>query len=146
MCYPGFHCLGTGDAEELKVEGEVRVPDVPHLALGVQEAKGGSAMVADGFGEVGGVGLVCLGLGDVLPGVLVGRRAVGGGRVSVRCLGHEEKVLPRTTKDTREALDVLYFRISLVSGHSSGYPHPAPTVSNKNPKISMEIGRLLGPR
>ena len=93
-------------------------------------------MVADGFGEVGGVGLVRLGLGDVLPGVLVGRRAVGGGRVSVAGLGHGEKVLPRTTKDTREALDVLDFRISLVSGHSSGYPHPAPTVSNKNPKIS----------
>ena len=44
-------------------------------------------MVADGFGEVGGVGLVCLGLGDVLPGVLVGRRAVGWGRVSVAGLG-----------------------------------------------------------
>ena len=81
-------------------------------------------MVADGFGEVGGVGLVCLGLGDVLPGVLVGRRAVGGGRVAVAGLGHGEKVLPRTTKDTREALDVLDFRISLVSWHSSGYPHP----------------------
>ena len=62
MCYPGFHCLGTGDAEELKVEGEVRVPDVPHLALGVQEAKGLATMVTDGFGEVGGVGLCALAL------------------------------------------------------------------------------------
>ena len=57
MGYPGFHGLGTGDAEELEVEGEVRVPDVPHLAFGVQEAKGLPAVVADGFGEVGGVGL-----------------------------------------------------------------------------------------
>ena len=134
MGYPGFHRLGTGDAEELEVPGVVRVPDVPHLAIGVQEAKGLATMVADGFGEVGGVGLVCLGLGDVLPGVLVGRRAVGGGRVSVAGLGHVEKVLPRTTKDTRGALDVLDFCISLVSGHSSGTPHPAPTVSNKFPR------------
>lgn len=69
MGYPGFHRLGAGDAEELKVECEVRVPDVPHLAFGVQEAKGLATMVADGFGEVGGVCLVRLGLGDVLPGV-----------------------------------------------------------------------------
>ena len=106
----------------------MRVPDVPHLALGVQEAKGGSAVITNS------VGLVCLGY--VLKGVCVGHRSVGGSRVSVAGLGHGEKVLPRTTKDTREALDVLDFRISLVSGHSSGYPHPAPTVSNK---ISKDI-------